>query len=283
MLRVAAAGLALNLGGCSSSPTVDRTNGTDTVPGSASTADIPSYTDALFETLVGVPLEEVSGSVTSKKRKVVGECLQSRGFQEYASGGPLEHLELVPPQIGGYPSYLAERIRLEDADGISSMSAPSMELERAWTECESEADAEVPDPVAIYSKWLSVVGADLEGRLKADNRYIDAALKRSACFAEAGYSEAEDDPLIMPAISIYNEFRRGALTAAEAVRDLQALSESESPIVQLASKCNDEFLVTRGAVFDELLNEYLDHNAEILSEVKQDLEDTLEPYLVGDE
>lgn len=225
--------------------------------------------EALIEQALGIPMPEIRRRVEIARIDAAIECVEADGFELSPSQvALLEDIPPPPPDFGGnVEAVVASRL------GQQGRTNPPMsaDLSAAVGRCLERTNRTFVDPFGPYDDWLENLYVDLNTRVSADPRFVQAAREERRCMQGLGYSSGDvaevSNALTSMANDIIDRYDAGRISRQEMEGELRNAETTERTLSPEVTACVQIRLKVERAIASEVQRDAIAQQGETVREV----------------
>lgn len=225
----------------------------------------------VLEDALGMPLSDVTTAINRRQVSYVKECVEARGFVVVEGDLPDD-----APPAAATATNVGPALTVDPPPGESSP-----EKTEAIGACLDESLRELSNPFEEFQAWILAESKDISARVDSDERLREALAKETECLAKLGvesYTEALE-ALARETSSVMERSASGELSKSTAETMLADLARRETELRELVRGCTANTERIRQAVFAEYQAQFVEENAEAISEEIARLMPQFEPFI----
>lgn len=275
-----------------SSSDADPSVNSDEDPGVERPAELPIA--AAITEIAGYTEIDVLTAVTNARNDSIVTCMTAQGWEfGYADlpgvGSLTGPMLYFGTQIQYYLDEIDSAEVVSEGDPMNQETASadqfrdSVAFRQDEFDCMVRAENDFPNPLVPLWTWIAEETADLDTRVRQDNRSVVAREASETCFAASGYGfttiGGASDHLHELGNQIWRRFTSGVITGDAARSELLQISEQVDELEGYALACDRELAAVEGEVRAEYEKAYLEANGDRIALLAADYAEQLTMYL----
>lgn len=225
--------------------------------------------EALIEQALGIPMPEIRRRVEIARIDAAIECVEADGFELSPSQvASLEDIPPPPPDFGGnVEAVVASRLGQEDQ--ANPQISPG--LNAAVGRCLERTNRTFVDPFGAYDDWLENLYVDLNTRVSADPRFVQAVRDERRCIQGLGYASGDvaevSNALTSMANEIIDRYDAGRISREVMEGELRNAEATERTLSPEVTACVQIRLKVERAIASEVQRDAIAQQGETIREV----------------